>query len=151
MDPLSITTASLSIAKICTTVCWELKEFIDGVKSAPSVIRVLLQEVEGFQTTLESLNEVLGDDRTKSTIQSSGHIGTHWMNLKICLDDASVTIESLEVTISRINKTVGVLDSTRRYMRLQSASNEIQRFQQQIRSYKDTIYVSLQTAILYVL
>ena len=150
MDPLSITAASLSIVKVCAAVCWEIKEFVDGVKSAPTVIGVLLQEVEGFQKILTNLNEVLEDDRIKGTIQSSGNIGTHWVNLKVCLDDANVTMESLEATISNVNKTVTVLDSTRRHIRLQSASSKIQLFQQQIRSYKDTINVSLQTAILLV-
>jgi hypothetical protein len=150
MDPLSITAASLSIVKVCTAVCREIKEFIDGVKSAPTVINVLLQEVEGFQKILENLNEVLEDDRTKDTIQSSGKVGTHWANLKGCLDDANVTMESLVATISSVNKAVTVLDSARRHRRLQSASSKVQLFQLQIRSYKDTINVSLQTAILLV-
>jgi hypothetical protein len=148
MDPLSITTASLSIVKTCVTVGWEIKKFIDGAKLAAAVIDVLLQNVKGFQKTLEQMNEILEDPRIKDSVQSAGHVGSHWANLKTCLDDAKDTMDSLRVTIMGINKTVSVLDSARKHIRLQSSSNKIKMYQQQIRSYKDTIYVSLQIAIL---
>ena len=151
MDPLSITATSISIAKLCITVCWEIKQYIDAVKSAASVITVLRQDVESFQTTLENINEILENPRIKASVQSSGHVGTHWASLRASLDHAKVTMHGLVATIVSINKTVGVLDSTRRHMRLQSALPTIQRYQQQVQIYKDTINVSLQTAILFVL
>jgi hypothetical protein len=148
MDPLSITSAAITIAKTCGTVGWELKQFIDGAKLAGTAINVLLQDVEGFQNILEQTNQILEDPRVKDTISSSGLVGSHWANLKTCLDDATVTINNLEATVVNINKTVAVLDSARKHIRLKNASNTIALYQQQMRSYKDTIYVSLHTAIL---
>jgi hypothetical protein len=150
MDPLSITAASLSILKVCVTLCSEVKEFIEGVNSAPTLIGVLLQEVKDFEKSLKSLEEFLEDDRTKDTIQSGGNVSRLWTDLKVCLDDARVTMESLKITMSKINKSVTILDSARKHIRLQSASKRIQMFQQQLRSSKYTIIVTLQTAIVLV-
>src|SRR5215469_462951 len=140
MEPLSIAAAIISIAKTCGTVGWELKQFVDGAKLAGTAINVLLQDVEGFQKILEQINQILKDPRIKDTISSSGLVGSHWANLKACLDDATGTINSLEATVVGVNKTVTVLDSARKHIRLKSASNTIALYQQQIRSYKDTIY-----------
>jgi Fungal N-terminal domain of STAND proteins len=148
MDPLSITVAVASLVKICGSVGWEIKKFIDGAKSASSVVGILLQKVEAFQKTLESLNGILDDPRIKASVHYTGDVGTHWINIKTCLDDAQVTLDKLQITITKVNKTVSVLDSARRHRRIQSSSDTIKLYQQQIQSYKDTINVSLQTAIL---
>ena len=115
-----------------------------------TAVNALLVDVEGFKTTLEQLNSVLEDPRIKVSVQLTGNIGNHWTNLKTSLDDASDTLGSLEATVVRINKDVSWLNSARKHVRLTSASDELAIYQQQIRSYKDTIQVCLQTAILYV-
>src|SRR5947209_475686 len=106
MDPLSITAAALSIAKICVTTGWELKLFIDGAKFAGTAVNALLLDVEGFKTTLEQLNSVLDNPRMKNSVRLTGNVGNHWKNLKTSLDDAKDTLESLDATIVRINKNV---------------------------------------------
>jgi hypothetical protein len=148
MDPLSITTATVAIVKACGAIGWEIRKFIDGAKLVGTAINVLLQDVEGFQNTLEQINQILDNPRIKDMISSSGLVNSHWANLKTCLDDATATINSLESTIMGISKTVTLLDSARKHIRLKSSSNIIALYQQQIRSYKDTIYVSLHTAML---
>lgn len=150
MDPVSIAMASLAITNACLAVNRELKNFIDGAKLAGPVINLLLQDVEAFQNTLEEMRKIIEDPRVKESVESSGHMGNHWVNLETCLVDAKVTMESLGAVIVRINKPSTVLDSARKHLRLKNASDTIGLYQQQIRSYKDTISVSLQTAILFV-
>jgi hypothetical protein len=142
--------ASIAITTACLTVSRELKSFIDGTKLAGPIISVLLHDVEAFQNTLEDMQKIIEDPRMKGSVESSGHVGNHWANLKTCLVDAKGTMESLEAMIVRINKPSTMLDSTRKHLRLKNASDMIGLYQQQIRSYKDTISVSLQTAMLYV-
>ena len=67
MDPLSITAASLSIAKVCATVGWGIKEFIDGVKGVPTVIGVLRQNVERFQNEFEVRPQISLEEGIKLT------------------------------------------------------------------------------------
>jgi hypothetical protein len=150
MDPLSIPMALIAITHVCLAVGRELKNFIDGAKLAGPVISVLLQDVEAFQNTLEQMQKIIDNPRMKRSVESSGHVGNHWANLKSCLVDGKGTLESLQAVIVRINKPSAMLDTARKGMRLKNASDTIGLYQQQIRSYKDTIYVSLQTAILFV-
>lgn len=150
MDPLSISMATIAITNACLAVSRELKAFIDGAKLVGPIISVLLQDVEGFQNTLEDMQKIIEDPRMKGSVESSGHVGNHWANLKTCLVDAKGTMENLEAVIVRINKPSTVLDSTRKHLRFKNASDMIGLYQQQIRSYKDTISVSLQTAMLFV-
>jgi hypothetical protein len=49
----------------------------------------------------------------------------------------------------KVDKTMDVLDGARKHLRLTSAAQEIIMFQQQIRSYRDTIQLSLQTVTLW--
>ena len=151
MDPLSISMAAIAITNACLAVGRELKNFIDGAKLAGPVISVLLQDVEAFQNTLEQMQKIIDSPRIKESVEeSSGHVGSHWANLKSCLVDGKGTLESLQAVIVRINKPSAMLDSARKHIRLRNASDTSGLYQQQIRSYKDTIYVSLQTAILFV-
>jgi hypothetical protein len=150
MDPISITAASLAIVRVCVSTGWELKLFIDGAKLAGTAVNLLLVDIEAFQNTLQQLNSVLEDPRVKDSVQLTGNVGNHWSNLKTSLDDARDTLVSLEATVLRINKNVGLLNSARKHIRLKAASDELGMYQQQIRSCKDTIQVCIQTAILYV-
>ena len=148
MDPLTIIATSLSIAKLCSGVGSELKKFIDGTKLVSTAINALVQDVKSFEKILEQMKDMIEDPKVKASLASSGHIGSHWRHLQTSLDDAEETLKALEATILRVNKSVNLLDLTRKHIRLSGATNEIAVYQQQIRSYKDTIQVSLQTTLL---
>jgi hypothetical protein len=148
MDPLSITIATLSLLKLCTAVGLELKKFIEGTELVNTAVNVLLVDVEGFSQTLDLMKITVEDPNINGSLESSGHIGNHWVNVKILLGDAEKALESLSGTISRADKKVAIMDATRRHIRLKGAADEIGLYQQQIRSYRDTLQVSLQTAIM---
>jgi hypothetical protein len=150
MDPLSIAATVFSIAKVCAMVVGELKLFVDGARLAGMTINVLLENVQGFQNSLEQMDCLLKDPRIEDTINQTGIVGNHWASLKTCLDKSRDTISSLQDTIADINKTVSVFDSARKHIRLKNALNKIDLYQQLIRSYKDTVNTSLQTLIMFV-
>ena len=146
MDPLSILGVSFSAAKLCACVGLELKAFIDGAKLSGTKINALFQDVQGFEKILEQMKEVVSNPDIK--VETTGHVGNHWRYLKTSLDDSEITLKALEATIIRVNKSASVLDSARKHVRLMGAADEIAIYQNQIRSYKDTIQVSLQTTML---
>jgi hypothetical protein len=147
MDPLTIVGSSLSVAKLCYTVGWELKTFIDGTRLVGTAINALFQDIQSFEKILGQIKDMADDPKVKTSVMT-GLVGSHWCHLQTSLDDAEGTLKALEATILRVNKSVSLLDSTRKHIRLMGATDEIAVYQQQIRSYKDTIQVSLQTTIL---
>jgi hypothetical protein len=150
MDPLTIVSSSLALAKLCSLVGWELKKFIDGTKLVGTAINALSHDVQSFEKILEQMKDTVNDPKVKASLVQSGHVGSHWSDLQTSLDDAEETLKALEATILRVNKSTNVLDSTRKQIRLKGATDEIAVYQQMIRSYKDTIQVSLQTTMLWV-
>src|SRR5438034_889477 len=81
-------------------------------------------------------------------LQSTGHIGNHWRNISRSIQDGTKTLASLQATLEKVNKSATVLDGARKHLRLKWASEEIAIFQHEIRSYRDTLQLSLQTVIL---
>jgi len=147
MDPLTIVGSSLSVAKLCYTVGWELKKFIDGTKLVGTAINALFQDVQSFGKILEQMKDTVDDPKVKASALT-GYVGSHWRHLQTSLDDAEETLSALKATILCVDKSANLLNSTRKHIRLIGAQDEIAVYQQQIRSYKDTIQVSLQTTIL---
>ncbi|KAF2671956.1 hypothetical protein BT63DRAFT_184472 [Microthyrium microscopicum] len=150
MDPLSIVSTSLAISKLCVTVGWELKTFIQEAKQVGKGIEALYQDVRGFETILDQLKDIFQDPKVGTSLDGeTGHIGNHWRDLHSTLEDAEETLQGLEATVTKINKSSSMLDLTRKHIRLKGSAGEISVYQQRIRSYKDTIQVSLQTTMLW--
>jgi hypothetical protein len=148
MDPLSITTGVLGLLGTCVTVGKALKDFYDGAAIADAKIQGLLSDVENFTQVLTLMRNTLEQEQIKTSFQTTGHMGNHWSHLAVSIQDGQSTLLQLQETLERINKSVSILDGARKHLRLKSASEEILMFQQQIRSYRDTLQLSLQTAIL---
>jgi hypothetical protein len=150
MDPLTIVASSLGIAKLCVSVGWELQKFIDGTALVGTAINALVSDVKSFENILEQLKETFEDPKIEASLPLTGHIGSHWRDLQASLDDAAITLKELEGKVTWVNKDKSFLDTSRKHLRLKRATEEIAVYRHQIGSYKDTIYVSLQTTILYV-
>lgn len=148
MDPLSITTGVLSLLGVCLQTGLALKDFYDGAAIADTKVKGLLTEVESFTQVLQMMKETLEQEKIQSSLQATGHIGNHWNNLATSIRDGQNTLLQLQETLERVNKSVSVLDGARKHLRLKSAADEIAAYQQQIRSYRDTLQLSLQTVIL---
>ncbi len=147
MEAVTIVGLSITVAKLCSAVGLELKKFIDGTKLVGTAINALFQDVESFEKILDQMKDTVDDPKVK-TSASTGYLGSHWDHLGTSLNDAEETLKALEATITRVNKSANLLDSTRKLFRLKGATAEIAIYQQQINSYKDTIQVSLQATIL---
>jgi hypothetical protein len=125
-----------------------LKDFYDGSAIADTKVEGLLTDVESFHQVLKLMKDTLEQEQIQSSLQATGHIGNHWTNLSACLRDGQDTLIQLQEKLEKINKSVSVLDGPRKHLRLKGATEEIGVFQQRIRSYRDTMQLSLQTVIL---
>jgi hypothetical protein len=148
MDPLSITTGVLGLLGTCINVGLALKDFYDGASFADTKVKGLLSEVESFTQVLRLMKDTFEQEQIQTSFQITGHIGTHWKTLSTSIQDSQNTLSKLQETLERVNKSVSVLNGSRKLLRLKGASEEIGNYQLQIRSYRDTLQLSLQTVIL---
>lgn len=148
MDPLSITVGVTSIIAVCLKVTLSLKKLRDGAQIVDVKVKGLLMEVGNFTQTMNFIQETLGDSQFQQSFTLTGHISDHWRSISACISDALQTLESLHESLEKVDKNVRFLDNVRKQLRLKEASEEIAVYQQQIRSYRDIIQLSIQTAIL---
>jgi hypothetical protein len=148
MEPLSITAGVLALLGACIKAGTALKDFYDGAAIADTKVKGLLTDVESFAQVLRLMKDTLDQENIQSSFQSTGHIGNHWNNLLTSIRDGQSTLLQLQETIEKVNKSVSLLDGPRKHLRLKGAADEIAVFQQQIRSYRDTLQLSLQTVML---
>ncbi len=148
MDPLSITVSVISILEVCLKVGQTLKSLQNGVSLVGTKLGGLLAEVESFSKVLEFVKGTLQENEIEAAFQSTGHVGDHWRNVFICINDGQRTLAVLQVTLVKVAKDVAIFDSARKHLRLTSAAEEITMYQNQIRCYRDTIQLSIQTVIL---
>lgn len=150
-DPLSIIAGVLGLLGTCAKVGTTLKNFYDGASFADTKTKGLLTDVESFAHVLQLMKDTFEQEQIRNSMQATGHIGGHWKNLSASIQDGRNTLLRLQETLERVNKSVTVLDGARKHLRLKGASEEIGNFKLQIRSYRDTLQLSLQTVILLVL
>ncbi|KAE9382152.1 hypothetical protein N431DRAFT_17323 [Stipitochalara longipes BDJ] len=147
MNPLSITAGVLGLLGTCVKVGSTLKDFYDGASFADTKVKGLLTDVEIFTQVLQLMKITFEQDQIRSSIEITGHIDDHWVFLATSIQDVQNTLLQLQGTLERVNKSVNMLDGARKHLRLKSASEEIGNFQLQIRSYRDSLQLSLQTMI----
>jgi len=149
MDPLSITAGVVGLLSAALSTGTALKDFYDGAAMADTKVKGLMTDVESFTQVLTLMKHTLEQEQIQSSLQATGHIGNHWSNLSTSIGDGQKTLASLQETLEKVNKSVSVLDGPRKHIRLKGAAEEIGLYQQQIRSYRDTMQLSMQTVILY--
>ncbi len=148
MDPLTITSGVAALIGVGVKVGFTLKDVYDGTQIVDAKGRALGHEVESLVQVLEFMRATLEEKKMQDAFQSTGHIGNHWKNIAACIEDGQRTLEQLQAVLEKVDKTVVVLDSARKHFRIKFAADEIAMYHGQIRSYKDTMQLSIQTVIL---
>ena len=151
MDPLSIIAGVTALLTASVKVGLALNDFYDGTSLVDVKVKGVLTEVDGFSQVLKLVKSSLEEKEIQSSLHSTGHIGEHWDSLSMSIRDGLETVKHLQVTVEKANKSVRLLDAPRRHLRMRGAADEIAVYQQQIRSYKDAMQLSLQVMVLYVL
>lgn len=149
MDPLSIVASVAGLIGLCTRAGLTIKSARDGAKIVDSKIDLLDSEIRGYMQVLELMKSTMEDVTLQNAFQSTGHIGNHWKNIYAATDDSHQTLEQLNQVLIKVEKSVSVLDSTRKHFRLKFATDEIEMYQRKIKTYHDTMKMSIQTVILW--
>jgi hypothetical protein len=147
-DPLSIISGVAGVLSVCIKVGQALNDFYDGVSIVDAKAKGLITEVDSFASILQLMKDTLEQDRIRNSFQATGFIGNLWNSLATSILDSETTIVQLQHILEKATKTVRPFDSTRKHLRLKSAVEEISIYQQQIRSYRETLQLSLQTVAL---
>lgn len=148
MDPLSITVSVATLITTCGRLCWELKQLRNASQMADSKLNSILTEVECLERLLNQMAETMRDINAEESMQDTGHLGNHLRSISVCIADGIVLLERLRETLRSVGKSSRLLDGVRKHFRLLSASEEIFIYQGQIKSYRDTIQLSMQAVIL---
>jgi len=146
-DPLSIAASVVTLLTVCVKVSRELKHICNDAV-VDTKVESLLHDVESFAEVIQLMAETLKEANVQSSLSATGHIGNHWKNLSRSIRDAQETLGKLQEIVERVNKNVTLLDGPRKRLRLKAAAEEVEVFREHLRSYRDTLQLSLQTIIL---
>ena len=149
MDPLSIAVGVAGLIDLCTKAGLAIKSAHDGAKIIDSKIELLDSEIRGYLQVLELMKSTMEETSVKAAVQSTGHIGNHWKNISAAADDSRQALERLNEVLAKVGKSVGVMGSTRKHFRLKFANDEIEMYRRKIKTYRDTMQISIQTVLLW--
>lgn len=144
MDPLSITTGVLSLLGVCYTVGTELKKLYDDIDSVNETVAAILDDVKALTKVLDTMRASFDNSPRPMT----GHVGTHWENIYCSLKDGNEALGGLHEIIQEVSKETSILSEPRKHMRLKAAEGKIGQFRNQIKSFRDTLQLSMQALIL---
>ncbi|KAF2430132.1 hypothetical protein EJ08DRAFT_697675 [Tothia fuscella] len=135
VDPLSTTTGVVGLLTACIKIGGELQDLYNGAAVADATVKLM--------------DETLNQPEAQLSFRTTGHIGNHLKNISKSIQDGETTLTELQRTLQKVDKDVSMLGSSRKHYRLKGAFKEISMYQQQIRSYKDTMQVSMSAMILW--
>ncbi|KAF2159529.1 hypothetical protein M409DRAFT_30004 [Zasmidium cellare ATCC 36951] len=146
-DPLSIVTGVAALLQSTWTVSVELKKFYDGVT-------VVKQSIQDLQQDVDGLSDVLGSMRTTFAVitaeqqTGTGHVASHWGNVSKAIVKGKDMLDQMVELVLDIGQTKKFLDGPRKQLRLNMAEERLTAFRGHIRSFQDTLQLSLATIIL---
>jgi hypothetical protein len=110
MDPLSITTASLAIAKLCAQCVVSLAIWVGEVRAIDDRIESFCAEIKSLSSILDALNNTL---QTPEALQAAdeanqGAIADLWEQLKVSLGDCEKTMDQLRDILDGLKAGFGV-------------------------------------------
>lgn len=144
-DPLSIVSGVLSLLSASIATGNALKAFYDGVSLANTKVQSLITEVDSFTKMLYMMKTTLEQENIQVSLRSTGHIASHVENIETSILDGQETLSSLKLILEKVQKSS---NSMSKYMRLKNAAEQIVIYRQQIQSYRETLYLTLETVIL---
>jgi methyl-accepting chemotaxis protein len=151
MDPLSIATASASLAGFCVKLSTIIYNFIDKSQHVERTVQVLRVEIDSLSQVLTSISVNFNDHSLAETALDSqtGHEAQHWKNFEGLMDDCKETLEALEHVLEPMKKKSRPFARPVKQFKLEQMSREIELLKQQIAAYRQTMSLSLQLITVY--
>lgn len=146
MDPLSIAAASGGLARLCTELSTSLYAFISEARCVDKTVQAFQEEIEDLSRVLDSINTSFNDPMYKEAAlkTTTGHEGSYWENLRKSMNDCQWALERLANALERVKKEESrFFRRSRKQIRLNMTSAEIDVLKTRIQSYKTTMELSL--------
>lgn len=147
-DPLSITASVIALLTFSIQVSSALQKFRDEVSGVDATLSGLINDVTSFQHVLESMKDTFDQDDVKPSLHDTGHVGVHYRNLAISIEDGGTTLSELLTLLDGVNKTTSFLDGPRKQLRYKNAIVQIAFFRERIQTCRAALQLSLSTIIL---
>ncbi|KAH8655083.1 hypothetical protein BGZ60DRAFT_152893 [Tricladium varicosporioides] len=147
MDPLSITAGIFAILSSSIRICVDIQSLRSGAAVADTAVQALFLDVDDFSRVLYLISETLNED--KDHVQATGHAGNLWRNVSCSVEKSQEVMIQLKGVLQRVDKNSNLASGLRKHIRLTAASEEISIYQQQIRTYRDTLQLSMHSIIIF--
>jgi hypothetical protein len=110
MDPLSITTASLTIAKLCAQCVISLTVWVGEVRNVDERIESFCTEIKNLSSNLDALNNaILAPEVMQITLETNMlAVADLWEQLQVSLSDCENTMKQLRAILSELKNGLGV-------------------------------------------
>jgi uncharacterized protein len=147
MEPISITLALASLLRICMKTATLMYRHMIKMKQVSESIRSVKAEVVSLHHILVALDSSLKDPSLQSAVKSE-YVRQHWQHLEKSLNDCQKTLERLYGLLERVK---GGGPSAGNQIDLEASSGVMITLKQEIVVYRQTVGLSLNLIIVYVL
>jgi len=142
----------VSIASAAATLCIKIVKFIRASQNVDQTFSVLATEVEQLSKVLDAIKTSFSKPALATVLLESqtGNEAQHWRHVKQALDDCKGTLQDFQKVLESVYKEEGqLLRRSRMLGALKLQAQDIERFRQQIGTYRETLTISLQWITLY--
>ena len=146
MDPLSIVATSGGLARLCTELSTSLYAFISEARCVDKTVQAFQDEIEDLSRVLNSIHTSFNDPVYKEAAltTTTAREGSNWENLRKSMNECQWALESLANALERVKKEDSrFFRRSRKQIKLNMTSAEIDVLKTRIQSYKTTMELSL--------
>lgn len=140
MDVASIVATSGNLARLC----FSLSKFLAEVKSLPTSLRGIKEEISTLFSLLETIEWHFSHDKPSAALcGTTTHEAPFWNHLLTSMKHCKRTLEKLEKTLEPVRREGGPIQLTWSKMKMDWKSTDIETLRRLIQSYKDVMSLSL--------
>jgi hypothetical protein len=150
MDPLSIATASISLAAFAVKLAVGIDECIEAIKTTDDTFKILALELKALEQTLNAVDTSLHRPNLKDSFRktvSEAEFETQLASFDALLKDCKTALEELEQLLNSITSgrlAHGILRKPAAAWKLNSKAPALGRIQSLVKTYNSTMHINLQ-------
>lgn len=146
MDPLSIASASGSVALVCIRLSKQIYTWVNQAKDVDEEVESFATEVVAYSRVLNAIDQNLRRPAIAEAVRTSE--GDFWSHVKRSLDDCNETLALLEKILGKLGgASNNPFTKVAKNVKLGMAYEKITTLRRQINTYNSTIQLALQMCL----
>jgi ankyrin repeat protein len=146
MDPLSIASASGSVALVCIRLSKQIYTWVNQTKDVDEEVESFATEVVAYSRVLSAIDQNLRRPAIAEAVRTRE--GDFWSHVKRSLDDCSETLALLEKVLSKLGgASNNPFAKVAKNVKLGVAYEKITTLRRQISTYNSTMQLALQMCL----